>query len=73
MPDALQVMAQGVRLGSGTDDEHIAGAHAAVEAAIDQHAVTNAAQAERDGDQTQRGSARCRLEYLPHEPGKACR
>ena len=47
MADALEVMAQGVRLRPGADNEHIAGAHAAVEAVIEQKAIDQPAQAEK--------------------------
>ena len=42
MPDALQVMAERVRLRPGADDEHVARAQAAIEAPIEQNAITPA-------------------------------
>ena len=52
--DALQMMAERMRLRPGADDEHVAGSHATVEAPVNQEAVNHAAQAERDGDQAHR-------------------
>ena len=54
MPDALQMMAQRMRLRAGADDQHVARAHAAVEAAVQQDAVNQPAQAQRNGHQTHR-------------------
>ena len=48
MPDALQVMAQGVRFRSGAHDQHIARAHPAVVAVIEQSAIHEPAQAEEN-------------------------
>ena len=36
MADALEMMAKRVRLRSGADNEHVARAHAALEAAVEQ-------------------------------------
>ena len=53
MADALKVMAQGVRLRPGADDEHIAGAHAAVVTVIEKEPIHEPAQAEKERHQYQ--------------------
>ena len=54
MPDALQVMAECMRLRPGAQDEHVASAHATVESPVDHHPVNQPPQAERNGHQTHR-------------------
>jgi hypothetical protein len=54
MPDALQVMAEGMRLRAGTDDEDIAGVDAALETAVEQEPIDQAAQTERKGNESDR-------------------
>ena len=52
--DALEVMTERVRFRAGADDEHVARAHAALESAVEQGAIDEAAQAKGDRDQDHR-------------------
>ncbi len=51
MLDAVEMVAQGLRLGSGADDEYVARVQTAVEAPIEKHAKDEPTQAQGDGDQ----------------------
>ena len=51
MPEAHEMMAECLRFRSGAYNEYVSGAHTAFEAPIDQHAINQPAQAERDRHQ----------------------
>ncbi len=53
-PDALQVMAERMRLRPGAHDEHVARAHSTVETPVDHGAVNQPAQAQHDSNQAYR-------------------
>ncbi len=53
MTNALDMMPQRVCFRSGTDDQHVARAHAALKAPVQQHSVDQAAKAERKQDQSE--------------------
>jgi hypothetical protein len=51
MPDAIQMIAESMSLGPGSDDEHVAAADAAFKAVVKQEAISKPAEAEPKSDQ----------------------
>ena len=54
MLDAVEMVAKSLGLGPGADDEHVARVQTAVEAPIEEYAIDQPAQTQRNGDQKTR-------------------